>query len=141
MKRKQHIIPSIQSQWRDLSIVELRNKSFLHYKNNIAGKSVKNFSTGYIIHLTVKGGRKLLKGGNIYNSKAEIVRILLEVIRFAVFNNWGERKTTDKSYVIGYLNFKCKVRFDSRIIHLRIAIQLRKDGKLYYNHEVNKWKK
>lgn len=141
MKYKQKIVPATFSEWPHLPLLELRNTAFEYYRENIAGKVVTNLATGFPIHFTVRGGRKLLKGGNIYASKAELVRVLPQIMRVAAFNNWGDRKPTDKKHIAGYLNFKCTVLLDNTRLHLRIAVRLCTNGKLYYNHEVNKGKK
>ena len=141
MKYKQKHIPEIRSSWSHLSAYDLRRVAFDYYRQRIAGTCVINRSTGFPIHFTVRGGKKLLKGGNFYATKAEMVKALPSIMKNAAYNNWGNRKSSDKKNVIGYLNFKCKVVLDSETLHLRIAVRLYKNGKLYYNHEVNKWKK
>lgn len=55
-----------------------------------------------------------------------------------VYNNFGEAKITDSPNVIGYLNFKCKCVIDGKTECLRIAVQMQKGGKFYYDIEVNK---
>ena len=72
MKKRQFFTPSTKSEWLNLTIPELRNKAFEYYKTNIAGKEIYNICTGGIIYFSVKGGRKLLKGGNIYSSKSRV---------------------------------------------------------------------
>ena len=83
------------------------------------------------------GGRKVSFGGSVYNKKAETVRIINKLLKYAEYNNFGEAKLTDKKYVIGYLNFKAKFKLDNKTENVRIAVQMRKDGKFYYNHEIN----
>ena len=73
----------------------------------------------------------------MYLEKAETVKMILDLVRVAKYNNWGSPKITDKKYVVGYLNFKAKGKIDGKVFNFRIAIQLRKDGNLYYNHEIN----
>jgi len=54
----------------------------------------------------------------------------------AEYNNFGERKSTDKPSVHGYFNFKAKVIINGKLEHVRISV-LFKNNKAYYNHEVN----
>lgn len=88
--------------------------------------------------ISVKGGRKTSHGGAMYHKKAESIRALPEIIKIAKYNNFGQRKTTDSEAVIGYFNFKSKFYLDGELKHIRLTIQLQKDGKFHYNIEVNK---
>jgi hypothetical protein len=87
MKYKQKIIPSVSTQWGKLTAHELRYTAFEYYRKLFAGKSVNNQATGFSMHFTVKGGRQLVKGGNIYQSKAELVRILDSIMEQAELSN------------------------------------------------------
>ena len=136
MKKK---IPSTTSIWNEIeTLSELRKKVYEYYRANIKGKTAINTDKGYKIYFTNKpGGRKIAFGGSMYHLKAEAVKIIVELIETATYNNWGHRKVSDKIEVVGYLNFKAKGKIDGEIYNFRIAVQLRKDGKLYYNHEIN----
>jgi hypothetical protein len=50
----------------------------------------------------------------------------------------GGRKPTDGNFVIGYLNFKAKVRIDGKLEHVHLIIRVRNTGKFHYSMEVNK---
>ena len=50
--------------------------------------------------------------------------------------SWWNNRIYSKD-IIGYLNFKAKCILDDKVEHLRIAVQLQKGGKFYYNIEVN----
>jgi len=138
-KYKQKIIPETQSIWNELRGVNLR-KAMIEYFKLIANKNkiLINKHLNIPIHLSIAtGGRKSAYGGAIYNKKAEVIKIIDQLIENAEYNNWGDRKITDKDYVIGYMNFKVKCKIDNILENVRISIQLRKDGKFYYNHEIN----
>jgi hypothetical protein len=137
MKYKQKHIPCLNSAWNDKTIYELRKIVLSWYKQNYAGKTVVNKCIGVPIHFTTRGGNKLSIGGGMYPLKAELIRVLPEILEQAVYNNWGDRKTKDPAHIIGYLNFKCKVQIDEKIKNLRIAVQMQKNGKIYWNHEIN----
>ncbi|MCL2417142.1 MAG: hypothetical protein FWD02_04320 [Bacteroidales bacterium] len=47
------------------------------------------------------------------------------------------RKPNDKTNVVGFMNFKGKVRINGTIQNVRLSVMLRTDGKFFYNHEVN----
>ena len=64
-------------------------------------------------------------------------KCLERLIEVAEYNNLGRRKDTDKETVLGYLNFKAKVKIDTKVENVRISVLLKKNGKAYYNHEVN----
>jgi hypothetical protein len=142
MKYTQKVIPEIKLEFQKYSKDDLRKKALELYKKNITGKSVVNKHLGHTIEFNNKpGGRKVSYGGSIYSEKVLFVLVIDKLLENAVYNNFGAPKATDNLLVIGYLNFKVKGKINGKTYHLRIAIQLRKNGKLYYNHEINVIKK
>jgi hypothetical protein len=137
MKYKQKYIPCINSVWSESSAIELRKLVLEWYRSNLTGKKVINQCLGIPILFSHTGGKKLAMGGAIYLHKAELVRVLPAILEHADYCNWGDRKEKDSVMVIGYLNFKCKVKINGINKHLRIAVRMQKDGKLYWNHEIN----
>ncbi|MDR0927335.1 MAG: hypothetical protein LBO69_06165 [Ignavibacteria bacterium] len=107
------------------------------YKEHLQGKSVVNKDKGITIHFTSIGRKKIAYGEAMYATKAAIITCLKELLEVAEYNNFGLRKTKDKSNILGYLNFKAKVMIDGQLKHVRIAVVMTKDYKFYYNHEVN----
>ena len=79
-------------------------------------------------------------GEAMYQSKAEIIRILPELVKYALYNNFGHSKETDSPEVIGYLNFKGRCKIDGKTENVRIVVQFQKQAKFYYNIEVNTMK-
>lgn len=76
----------------------------------------------------------------MYLYKAVAVKVLPEIIAYAEFSNYGAPKQTDPVELLGYFNFKAKVKVDGMLKHLRIAtLFYEKTGKLFYNLEVNKY--
>ena len=65
------------------------------------------------------------------------MRILPELVEYALYNNFGKRKLTDNDEVLGYLNFKGRCRINGKTENLRIAVQFQRQAKFYYNIEVN----
>jgi len=135
-KYKQTFIPSV-------STVGFSSESKFvndYYRQNIQGKSVVNNHLKIPIIFTGSGGRKVSYGGHKYVKKSAILQCLPKLLEVAEFNNFGNRKTSDNPLVMGYLNFKAKVKIDGKTENVRIAVTLRSDGKIYYNHEVNRIK-
>ena len=85
--------------------------------------------------------RKLSHGGNIYPLKACLVKVLPELIEAAVYSNYGNRKASENNIVVGYFNFNAKVEINGSVEHVHLTVQIRKDGKFYYSHELNIYKK
>lgn len=130
---------TIKPIWLGLDQKELRKKVSDHYSNNLSQTNVVNLDRGILIRFTNQPGRnKLAYGARMDILKANVVRHLKTVLSKAIYSNWGNRKVTDNKEVVGYLNFKVAVDFEGYgKKHLRIAIQLRRDGCFYYNHEIN----
>ena len=108
-----------------------------YYKQNLKGLEVVNDDTGIIVHFSMTSGRKTAMGEAMYQRKAEIIRILPELVKHALYNNFGHPKETDSPEIIGYLNFKGRCVIDGKTENVRIAVQFQKQAKFYYNIEVN----
>ena len=132
-KYKQTEIPNVTiTDRKDLAKVI---KDF--YSKNLQGKSVINRDLGITIHFNSIGKDELAHGRALYAKKAAVIKCLERLIEVAEYNNFGRRKDTDKETVLGYLNFKAKVKIDNKVENVRISVLLKKNGKAYYNHEVN----
>ena len=136
MKRFEHV-PEIKSELGRLTKMELRKYVLEYYKNNLKGKEVINTDTGITIHFSMTSGRKTAMGEAMYQKKAEMIRILPELVKYALYNNFGKRKPDESEEIIGYLNFKGRCKLDGRIQNVRIAVQFQRSAKFYYNIEVN----
>ena len=135
--KKFEYVPIIQSELRQLSKMEMRHYVLEYYKKNIKGKTVVNKDTGITIHFSMTSGRKTAIGEAMYQKKAEMVRILPDLVIYAIYNNFGKRKPDESDDIIGYLNFKGRCILDGKVQNVRIAVQFQKTAKFYYNIEVN----
>ena len=131
------LVPEIQSELGHLTKMELRRYVLDYYKHYLKGKEVINKDTGITIHFSMTSGRKTAMGEAMYQKKAEMIRILPELVRYAIYNNFGKRKHDESEEIIGYLNFKGRCKIDGKTENLRIAIQFQRSAKFYYNIEVN----
>jgi hypothetical protein len=123
--------------WIGYSKDELRELVKEFYKENLQGKYVINKDRYLLIQFTSDGLGKLYRGSTINNVKASAIKVLSEMIENAVYSNFGERKSTDKLNVIGFLNFKAKAIIGEQLFNFRIAIKFKTDGKAYYSHTIN----
>jgi len=137
-KKNFKFVPETTSIWNNIKISDLRNVVFDYFRNNLKGRKVVNDDLGITVWFSMENARKSAKGGSMYHKKAEIVKILPEIIKYALYNNFGERKDSDNPNVIGFFNFKGKCILDGETEHLRLAVQLQKTAKFYYNIEVNR---
>ena len=135
--KKFEYVPIIQSELGQLTKMELRHYVLEYYKKNLKGKTVVNKDTGITIHFSMTSGRKTAMGEAMYQKKAEMVRILPDIVKHAIYNNFGKRKPDESDDIIGYLNFKGRCILDGKPQNVRIAIQFQKTAKFYYNIEVN----
>ena len=130
-------VPEVFSELNRLSKSELRKYILDYYKKNLKGLEVINVDTGITIHFSMTSGRKTAMGEAMYQRKAEIIRILPDLVRYALYNNFGNPKESDSPDIIGYLNFKGRCVIDGKTENVRIAVQFQKQAKFYYNIEVN----
>ena len=145
-KYKQTVIPEVSTEhWKTLSLHEAQKKMMEYYRVKYPyTRTVTNQHLGIRVGFEADGVAKTCKGGKTYPEKCCLVEVLDKLIQYAEFNNFGDRKRTDKINVLGYLNFKVKVKMNGKIehIHLTIRITNRKDGRFtfHYSMSVNIWK-
>ncbi|MCL2027590.1 MAG: hypothetical protein FWG79_03785 [Bacteroidales bacterium] len=132
-KYKQTEIPSVSILRKD----DLSQYIKQYYKENLQGKTVLNKDLNVMISFTSFGQGKVAYGGRKTARKAAVIQCLDKLVEFAQYNNFGIRKPTDPQSVLGYLNFKAKVKIDGVVEHVRITALIKKSGRLYYNHEIN----
>lgn len=137
MTKKYTFIPEISTELNNLSKTELRRYILDYYKKHLKGTEVVNDDTGITIHFSMTSGRKTAMGEAMYQRKAELIRILPELVKHALYNNFGHPKEKDNPEIIGYLNFKGRCKIDGKTENVRIAVQFQKQAKFYYNIEVN----
>ena len=137
MTKKYLYIPEINSELNGLTKSELRKYILCYYKQHLKGIEVVNNDTGITVRFSMTSGRKTAMGEAMYQRKAELIRILPELVKYALYNNFGHPKETDSPEIIGYLNFKGRCVIDEKTENVRIAVQFQKQAKFYYNIEVN----
>jgi len=137
-KYKQTVIPEVSmGKWKELHKGEASDKMLNHYRTHYVGKRVINQHLGIAVEFNMKGAGKTTKGGPIYHEKKCLIEILDKMIEYAEYSNWGDRKESDPPHVIGYFNFKVKVKIDGKQEHVHLVVRLTKDGKFHYTYEVN----
>jgi hypothetical protein len=141
-KYKQEIIPSVSipKEWKTKTIAELREITFKKLKE-LSGKTVVNKHLKIKIEISVSGLKKTTHGSAMYSKKAALVFCLIDLLRNAEYNNWGDRKDKDAAVIIGYLNFKAKCFIDNKPENIHLVVQVQNTGKFHYTLEVNKKKK
>ena len=131
-KYKQTFIPSVNIEVYENLSDYIRN----YYTKHLQGKTVVNQHLQMAIFFGAIGKSELSYGRAIYAKKAAVIQCLETLVEIAEYNNFGERKPTDKPSVHGYFNFKAKVFINGKLEHVRISV-LFKNNKAYYNHEIN----
>jgi len=139
MKYKQKVIPETTNTLQSLPLKQLVATAKELYEKYLQGKTVTNECLGIKVYFSSAGKGKFAFGGTKYAEKVAAIQIMDDLMRFAVYNNFGERKNTDKKNIIGYMNFKAKGKINGVLKHFRISIQFKSDGKFYYNHEINRY--
>ena len=112
--KKFEYVPIIQSELGHLTKMEMWRYVLEYYKKNLKGKTVINKDTGITIHFSMTSGRKTAMGEAMYQKKAEMVRILPDIVKYAIYNNFGKRKPDESDDIIGYLNFKGRCILDGK---------------------------
>ena len=105
--------------------------------SSLKGKKFINRDTGITIEIIRDSANKSAMGSTMYTEKALMIDKLPTILVEMKKNNWGNRKHTDKKTVLGYLNFKYKSKINNKVKLIRIAVQIRTNGKFYYNLHVN----
>jgi hypothetical protein len=140
-KYKQTVIPETSTKdWITLTKNEVRERLYNEYRERYYGKKIINQSLGITVEFEYAGARKTSHGSAVYSKKACLITVLDKLIRYAEYSNWGDRKNTDDPHVIGYLNFKVKVKIDEKVEHVHLVIRVRNTGRFHYAMEVNKIK-
>jgi len=138
-KYKQTVIPEASTkEWAMLTASEVREKLDNEYRARHIGKKVVNQALGITVEFESTGARKTAHGSATYSKKACLVSVLDQLVRYAEYSNWGDRKPQDITRVIGYLNFKAKVKIDGKTEHAHIVVRVCNDGRFHYAMEVNK---
>ena len=138
-KHKQQVIPTanLPEEWKGIKLQQLKTIILNYIRNNFSGMIIQNDDTELPVIISISSARKTAYGEAVYFKKAAAILILPDIIKHALYNNWGDPKATDGPNIIGYLNFKCKCILDGKKENIRLAIQFQKGGKYYYNIEVN----
>lgn len=139
MRQQKHIpVLTTPAEVKSMNSSALRKFIYTYVKSNFSGKSFLNDDTNINVVVSVSSARKSAYGEAMYPKKVAAIIELPRILQCAVYNNFGNRKPNDSVQVIGYLNFKCKCIIDGRMECLRVAIKFQRDGRFYYNVEVNK---
>ena len=138
-KYKQTEIPSVST--KDVPKKDRAKFVKEYYSVHLQGKSVINKHFGIKIIFNNIGKSELAHGRALHAKKVAILFCLADLVSEAEYSNFGNRKTSDLETVLGYLNFKAKVKIDDKIENVRITILLKTNLKAYYHHEVNVIKK
>lgn len=138
-KYKQTIIPQVEipKSWKTKTSAELREITFNELLK-LKGKVVQNQHLKINIEISVSGMKKTTHGSSMYSKKAALACCLVDLLCYAEYNNWGDRKDKDSAAVIGYLNFKAKCVIDKKPETVHLVVRFQKDGKFHYCVEVNK---
>ena len=138
-KYKQQIIPMVSTEsWKQLTKKELIEHAYELYLSKLSGVEVINEDLGITVKFEKWSAKKTTKGSALYSKKAAIIEVLDDLVRYAEFSNWGNRKDNDITSVIGYFNMKVMVKIDGILEHIHLVIQVKNNGKFHYTMEVNK---
>lgn len=141
VKYKQVVIPEASTtDWATLTSKEVRLRLYNEYRSRYYGKKVVNLSLGITVEFEHSGAKKMSKGAAIYSKKACLVAVLDQLIKYAEYSNWGDRKSHDNQSVIGYLNFKAKMKIDEKMEGVHLVVRVQNNGKFHYDLEVNRKK-
>ena len=128
---------SIPKEWEQKTSAELREIAFKKLKE-LAGQTVVNEHLKLTINISITGIKKTTHGSAMYSKKAALAFCLVDLLRYAKYNNWGDRKEKEAATVIGYLNFKVKCVIGKQPETVHLVVQLQKSGTFHYSMEVNK---
>ena len=127
--------------FKKMKVTELREFTLEFYRLFLKGKKKEIEKHLKEVVFTSEGGRKIAYGEAMYSAKAAVIEHLDTLIKNSTYNNWGDRKTSDKEEILGYLNFKSKITIDGKKRHVRIAISVDKDRNMKFkSYDIGKKK-
>ena len=136
-KYKQTVIPSVKTEVHSNLAKYIKE----YYSAKYQGRKVSNEHLGISITFTSLGKSELAYGRALHAKKAAIIKCLSDLLKYAEYNNFGIRKDNDAPSVLGYLNFKAKVKINEKIEIIRLTVILKKNGEAsyypFYNYEVS----
>lgn len=136
-KYKQNIIPAVDdSQFAGMKLGELKKYVRAFFNENFRNKTVKNTHKGISIKMSMSGLKHLFNARRSGFVKIKAVMALDEMLKYAEYSNFKEPDANDTLDILGYFNFKCKVKVEENVQNFRIVVRLTKDGKFYYDHSV-----
>lgn len=137
MKYKQKYTPIAKdSLFKDKKLGELKEFIKDYFNKNLRGKSVKNLHKGVTVKISRTGLNHLLYARNIGYVKIKAVVVLDKMLKHAEYTNFKEKDENDSKDILGYLNFKCKVKIENKIQLFRLVVRLTTAGNFYYDHAV-----
>ncbi len=114
-KYKQKVIPIVDdSLFVEMPLGKLKNYISDYFNKEIRNQNVKNIHKGLTISITKSGLRHLLFARHIGFVKLKVVMALKEMLIYAVYCNFHEPDADDGKEIIGYFNFKCKVKVEGK---------------------------
>lgn len=116
--------------FKKMKVYELREFLSNYYNKNLKGNSVEIKNHLKNVVFISDGGKKIQKP--IYSEKVAVIESFEEIIKNAVYNNFGKRKPTDNPTILGYLNFKSKLTIDGQKRHVRINISLNEKRETFF---------
>ncbi len=134
---KQKTIPVVDDkQFAGMKLGKLKEYVKIYFNDNLRNMSVINQHKGISVKFSRKGFDHLIHARNVGYVKLKAVIVLKEMVENAVYLNFKDKDEDDTKDILGYFNFKSKVKVESKIQTFRIVIRLTKSGKFYYDHAV-----
>lgn len=134
---KQPSVPVVDDkQFEGMALGKIKTYVSDFFDKNLRDTQVKNLHKGITIDMRKAGLRHVIHARNPGYVKMKAVMVVKEMLRNAVYCNFGEPDANDAANVMGYFNFKCKVNVEGKDHVFRIVVRLTTDGKFYYDHAV-----
>ena len=128
--------------FQKMKVGDLKRFTLNYYEKFLKDRKIAIKNSLKKVQFINKAGRKIAYGGSMYSAKAAIIEHLEEIIKNSTYNNWGNRKPKDHKDVLGYLNFKSKVKIDGEKRHVRISVEVYKNREtLLKNYDAGKKEK
>lgn len=121
------------SVFNKMTVLGSKKYAFDYYAVNLKGKTVLNIDRNITVQFGRAGINKMVYGRAAGKIKMACVIAIKEIVKNAVYRNFGEPKPKDKREILGYLNFNALVKSGRKVYKVFVVVRATTSGKYQYD--------